>query len=108
MTGRVHELKVVPPYFDALVSGAKTFEVRRNDRGYQRGDLLRLREWHNETTNAATPCRHDGCGYYRIASGHWSEVREIVERQVSYVYSGDPRLGGIEPGFVVLGLEAVR
>lgn len=104
----VHTLKVVSPYFDALVNGAKTFEVRKNDRAYQRGDVLVLREWHAEQTNPVRPCEHDGCGYHWSAFGHWAELRETVKRRVSYVYAGDPRFGGVEPGYVVLGLEAVR
>lgn len=40
-----HELKVVPPFFDHLFDGTKTFEVRRDDRGFEVGDLLWLREW---------------------------------------------------------------
>jgi hypothetical protein len=98
-----HELKVIPPYFDSLVAGTKTFEVRKNDRAYQKGDVLRLREWHPEHTNSVRGC--DLCGYRRQAYGHWSEAYEVVERVVSFVYSGDPRFGGIEPGYVVLGLS---
>lgn len=104
---RIHELKVVPPYFDSPVAGSMTFEVRRNDRAYQRGDILRLREWHPEQTNTVRRCLHDGCGYWLSAFGHWAELREVVERVVTFVYSGDPRLGGIEPGYVVMGLGKV-
>lgn len=100
-----HELKVIPPYFDALVSGSKTFEVRKNDRAYQRGDVLILREWHPEQTNAARWCEHDGCRFHTQAFGHWAKCRETVKRVVSFVYAGDPRFGGIEPGYVVLGLQ---
>ena len=35
-----HELKIQQVYLDALLSGEKTFEVRLNDRGYQKGDWL--------------------------------------------------------------------
>lgn len=42
---REHELKTWPDYFKALVSGAKTFEYRRNDRDFRDGDVLWLREW---------------------------------------------------------------
>lgn len=40
-----HELKVWPEYFKPLWEGTKTFEVRRNDRNFQVGDMLVLLEW---------------------------------------------------------------
>ena len=46
--GRVHELKTWPVFFDAIRAGRKAFEIRRNDRGYEVGDVLRLREWDTE------------------------------------------------------------
>lgn len=39
-----HELKILKPYFDAVVSGDKTFELRKDDRPYKIGDTLILRE----------------------------------------------------------------
>ena len=39
-----HELKIERPYFLAVKSGEKTFEIRNNDRGYQKGDKVILRE----------------------------------------------------------------
>lgn len=39
-----HVLKTVQPYFDDVASGKKTFEIRKNDRNFQVGDLLRLVE----------------------------------------------------------------
>lgn len=40
-----HDLKCWPIWFNDVLSGAKTFEVRRNDRPFCAGDILRLREW---------------------------------------------------------------
>lgn len=102
-----HELKVVPPYFDALVSGSKTFEVRKNDRAYQRGDVLRLREWH-PAPKMGHHCDIEGCDAYSVDGAHFSTCREIVIREVTFVYAGDPRFGGLEPGHVVLGLRPLR
>jgi len=41
----VHELKCWPEYFEAVISGAKTFEVRKNDRDFRVGDVLLLNEY---------------------------------------------------------------
>lgn len=78
----VHDLKIWPDFFDAVVDGRKPFELRRNDRGYQVGEVLRLREWR--------PFQGDYTG------------RE-VERVITYVsQQGAPFL---QPGFVALGLR---
>ncbi|MCV6612877.1 MAG: DUF3850 domain-containing protein [Amphritea sp.] len=39
-----HELKTDPAVFDAVMNGTKTFEIRKNDRDFQVGDELVLRQ----------------------------------------------------------------
>jgi len=41
----IHDLKILPKYFDAVESGIKPFEVRKNDRPFAVGDVLLLYEW---------------------------------------------------------------
>jgi ASC-1-like (ASCH) protein len=48
-----HRLKIWPEYFEAVLSGKKTFEIRKNDRDYQVSDLLLLQEY-NPKTNEYT------------------------------------------------------
>ena len=40
-----HELKLDIRYFDDVASGKKNFEIRKNDRDFQVGDILKLKAW---------------------------------------------------------------
>ncbi|MBO1298936.1 MULTISPECIES: DUF3850 domain-containing protein [Enterococcus] len=44
----IHELKILPEHFEAVTSGRKQFEIRKNDGDYKVGDRLYLREWNGE------------------------------------------------------------
>lgn len=61
--------------------GRKTFEVRKNDRNFKKGDILILKEWDNE--------KQEYTG------------RQMA-RGVSYILNGSQF--GIENGFVVMAL----
>lgn len=40
----IHALKTEPQFFEAVINGSKTFEVRKNDRDFHVGDYLALNE----------------------------------------------------------------
>lgn len=44
---KVHNLKIKPKYFNDVVKGLKTFEVRYNDRNFKVGDIIVLEEFDN-------------------------------------------------------------
>ena len=37
-----HEIKLSEQFCDAVLEGRKTFEIRKNDRGYQTGDYIKF------------------------------------------------------------------
>lgn len=79
-----HHLKTWPAPFAALWVGAKTFEVRKNDRGFAVDDTLILQEWFPE-------------------GSQWGE--RIVSADVAYILHGS---FGVQPGYVVMALKNVR
>ena len=40
---KTHELKIKKEYADFVLNGIKTFEIRKNDRDYQVGDLVKFK-----------------------------------------------------------------
>jgi Domain of unknown function (DUF3850) len=80
----VHVLKTWAPYFEAVASGVKPFEVRRDDCGFQRGDFVRLVETLRE---------------------HGTPTGREAQYEITYVLTGGQF--GVEPGYVVLGLAVV-
>ncbi|MDZ5757545.1 ASCH/PUA domain-containing protein [Carnobacterium maltaromaticum] len=43
----IHELKIAPCYYEEVIAYRKTFEIRKNDRDFQVGDRVLLKEYIN-------------------------------------------------------------
>ena len=80
-----HELKTWCQYFDAIWRGDKTFEVRKNDRNFQIGDTLWLREWDQ------TLSRYTG---------------RVLDVKVTYIMQNQEL--GVSPPFVVMGFRILN
>lgn len=85
-----HEVKTWPEWFEATRAGRKMFDVRIDDRdgAYALGDMLWQREWNPETEEYTG--REEKYAITYVLSG--DEDNALVSR-------------GIEPGYVVLGLQ---
>ena len=79
---KTHEIKLNYEFQDAVLSGEKCFEVRLNDRGYQKGDLVKFNV--NDRRNVVEPLDN-----------------KLFE--ITYVLSG----WHIEEGYVVFGIKPI-
>lgn len=92
----IHTLKSWPQFFEPLLAGDKTFEARKNDRNFSRGDVLVLREW--------VPAE---------GAAHFGQLGEYtgreIEVEVTYILRGydDNRHFGVGAGFVVMGIKPI-
>jgi uncharacterized protein DUF3850 len=106
----VHELKCIQPYFRDMWHGHKTFDIRKNDRNFQLGDILHLREYYPPTENeiwfgfATEKCIIKT----RLEE---PEIEIVPERyglsflvKVEYILDGHEWL---QPGYVCLGIKKV-
>ena len=78
-----HELKILPQYFQAVWDGIKTFELRKDDRDYQRGDILVLREWDGKKYTGSAIC---------------VKVTYILQNAMEY---------GLKRGYVIMGIKHI-
>ena len=73
---KTHDIKLHYKYWMAAETQAKMFEIRKNDRDYQIGDFITLREW-------------DGSGY----------TGQELHREITYITDYAQ-----QDGYVVIGL----
>lgn len=87
-----HELKIQKQWADAKLAGEKPFEIRRNDRGFQKGDTVRY--------NVVDP---KTCSEWRDEADEPHPL-ERCDFVITYVMQG---FDGIEDGFCVFADQPV-
>jgi hypothetical protein len=93
---RIHHLKSWPEPFAAVKTGLKSFEIRKDDRGFMVGDFLCLREWDPGKEKPDHALR----GSPLIPVGEYTGQEVWVK--VQYKTSGGS--WGLPPGLCVLGI----
>ncbi len=71
---RNYIIKILPEYFQAVREGRKNFEIRRDDRDYQIGDMVQLAEF----------------------------TGNFIELKIKYVLRDCPQFG-LMPGYCIFG-----
>ncbi len=80
---KLHELKILPQYYNKVLSGEKRFEIRKDDRYFKVGDIIRL-------------CEYDG--------------KEFTGRDSLYdiTYKLDGGEYGLEKGYCILSIKPYK
>lgn len=92
---KTHVLKTHGDIWDRVASGEKTFEVRRDDRGFQKGDIVRLERWHTDWASGRYEPDFDGFQPYGKP--------KALEFEIGFVLTGGQY--GLEPGYVAFSLH---
>ena len=79
---RIHNLKILNDFADSIAAGDKLFEIRANDRGYQKGDFVKFQ--------AIDKCKFEN-----------QHVVNNMLFEITYVMSG----WGIKDDYVVFGIK---
>lgn len=76
---KVHSIRLAKTYFNDVASGKKSFELRKNNRGYKVGDILEMLEF------------EDG-----------KNTGRIIQAEITYILEG---YTGLEDGYCILGIK---
>ena len=91
---KLHELKIKHKYYIEVEDGTKMFELRKNDRDYRVGDLIRFIEVKKE-------CNND-YGVY---------VDRLIEKddlyRITYVLKNVPEYG-LDKDYCILGIKKLE
>lgn len=106
MAGTIHVLKTWPLSFQAIWSGYKLYELRRDDRGYRVGDLIKLLEWVPVHTGSCE-WLSDRCVRCNRKSEDplaGSYTNRYISAEITYI-TRHADFQGLLEGFVILGLR---
>lgn len=94
---KLHELKIKYEYLKEVQAGRKTFELRKNDRDYQVGDLIKFN------------CI-DGAKLIRIPAGYTMSSDCFIEEdtlyKITYILK-DVEEYGLDSDYCILGIKKV-
>lgn len=81
MTHTNHSILILQKYFEEILTGVKTFELRKNDRDYKVGDTILLNEFDGKNL-----------------------THRLCSVQITYVLKDVP-MYGLMDGYAILGIR---
>ena len=98
-----HILKCWPNSYDAIAAGVKCFEWRRDDRGYEVGDVLVLRKWDPGPSSSG----YGTHGYVLAPNPEFRVLSQYTEQRtrVTYILRGQ---FGVPQDYCVMSIELME
>ena len=94
---KIHKLKIKEEYYKAIVDGNKTFELRKNDRDYQVGDLIQFTDDLFNQEKIADKF---------MAEKYYPQPSETLFK-ITYILEGVPEYG-LDTEYCILGIKRVE
>ena len=106
---KIHELKIHRGPFAAIVAGVKPWELRRNDRDFTVGDVLKLREW-QPSRSPCEPARYTGrqilCEIvWMMDGGPLDDHEDHPFTALRFALTGDTQDYGLPNGFCIMTIR---
>lgn len=95
---KLHELKIKYEYLKEVAAGRKTFELRKNDRDYQVGDLIKF-----NCIDSTKIIKKPAC--YTLTSDEY--IRDDLLYKITYVLKDVPQYG-LDADYCILAIKRVE
>ena len=95
---KLHVLKIKEEYLYEILRGKKTFEIRKNDRNYQIGDLIHFVD---------TDGREYNYRYFYDDDDIRVHCIELVIYQITYILENASEYG-LEDGYCILSIKRLK
>ncbi|WP_434357379.1 DUF3850 domain-containing protein [Parasalinivibrio latis] len=92
-----HDLKILPKYYSEVAAGRKLFEIRKNDRGFQVGDTVMLKEYDDTLDQQPT---FGSITQGKVPKGY---TGKRVKGKITYITDYEQK-----PGYVVFGIKLIK
>lgn len=93
---KLHELKIKAQYYLDIVIGGKTFEIRKDDRDYKVGDLIKFNVIQTEKD------KEDDVFQYHVIPFCLSSKDKVF--QITYILRDVPEYG-LDKDYCILGIK---
>ena len=105
---KLHELKIKDEYFNAIIEGKKTFELRKNDRDYQVGDLIHFVEVYRDIMLIGGIPAFDIVKNKTATKEYTREFKGYEKNlfEITYILKNVPEYG-LDKDYCILGVKKI-